>query len=377
MIREISEKEQVKYGLQIFSFLNIIICAIYACIPIWDLQWYRQTFSGSTIYFPWGTLWWVISISFLLNYMLIITLFAVIADSKQKTRADIHFIITYAALLGNVLSVVICTLWYFFYSNKSYSGTQPSNDPLWCCLYYMINAGICPNNSPCAITPTLENNPSFILLWIFSGVFFIVNILHIVFNRMLRSSKIITQKLKSIDEPKYLAMIVSWVHLALFIYWAALPLWDTISRQLYTYQWVFLYFLCFNIIPPLLFLFSLNFRESPSINNTFIGLTGIVSFIDAICLCVFIYIWGFSCNNNFLFTSDQSICNDYRYCCQHFDTSPQQCLNVTPCPYTLNLSINPEFVQHMIFSFVFGVFGVVLIWINFRLKAYKYFPKPK
>lgn len=377
MIREISEKKQVKFFLVIFSFVNIIVLAIYAAIPAWDTIWFRQTYSGGTYIFTFTFLWWIFFVAFIFNFLVVIALFAVIADSSQKTRGDLHFIVTFASLIMNVLFVVVCTIFYFFYTNTSYSGAIPTNDPRWCCLYYTINGGLCPNNSPCTVPVNLTPDPIFILQWIFSGVFCVLSIFHIGINRLLRSAKILTRRLKSIEEAKFLGVGICWLYLAVLAFWVAFPLWLTIIYDYYDYQWWFLWFLTFNLAPPVLMLISMNFRRSVLLQNAFFWLTVLVVIVSGVTLLVFIGIWGFDCNNNFLLNSDTSICNDYQYCCQHFDTARRQCINVTPCQYTLNLSANPEFVQHMIFAFLFTLFGSVLLWINYRLRAYGYFPSEK
>jgi hypothetical protein len=316
-------------------------------------------------------------VAFIFNFILVLSLFAIMADSKQKTRGDLHYITAFGSFLSNIIFVAVCTIWYFFYTNKTFSGTQPTNDPRWCCNYFMINLGLCPNNSPCIGGPVnITPDAAFILHWIFSGIFLVVTFFHIGINRLIRTTKIIPKRIQSVEEAKFFAICICWVYLGLFVFWAIFALWNTIIMQFYDYQWFFLYFLCLNILPPILMLLSMNFPNSLSINSAFFWLTVLVIIISFASLLVFLGVWGFDCNNNLFLNSDQSICNDYKYCCQAFDVSPNQCDNVTPCPYYANLNPNPEFVQHMVFAFVFSMAGTVLVWINYRLKAYGYFKKP-
>lgn len=374
MLRGILEKEQARYLLVGIACANLIVLSIYACIPLWDSIFYALSTIGGTTFFGFSFFWWIIWVTFIFNFLMVIALFATVADAKHKTRADFHFILTYGALIMNVICVVVCAVWFLFFTNKSYSGTQPTNDPMWCCLYYAIHPDLCPNTNPCVSLPNLSVNGSFELIFIFSGVFLVFNFFHIGLNRMLHTSKIIVET-SDVSEERFSGLFLGWIYLSLFIYWAAFPLWDTIFGPGYQlYQWWFVWLLTFNLAPPLLFFILITKRESYTLYYIFFYSTIVISLISAISLCVFLFILIFNCNNwLFFFNSAGSICNDPLYCCQHFADAPFSCPNITPCPYVPTLHVDSAFVQHMIFSLLFGFLATALCWMSYRLKNYGFF----
>jgi len=386
MIPGISNKTEVRTFLLIFAYIHVILLAFYFAWPVWDTQFTQLASTGRVAYNAYTFVWWFIFVFIVFNIILIHLLFSVLTDPSHKSRADVHFIFTILTLVVNVVFLALCVVIYFFFRNKSYTGKLPFNDPRWCCYYYPGNADQCYNTAPCPVLPDLMTNNEFILHWIFSGVFFLIALLHLGVNRLLRTSGIVPKTPPSREEGQLLGVAVSIIYIALYAYWAAFPLWDTIfingfpllgippsPGPFYTtrngYQWWFLWFLVSNLAPPMLFFIAINFRRSNLASNALFWLTLLVSIVTFASLAVFIGVWIFDCNYSW---SSDSICNDYRYCCELFSTASATCPNVTPCPPgNITLYPNPDFIQHIIFGFIFLLAGTVETWLVYRLRKYK------
>lgn len=383
MIRGISGKVEVRIFLLIFAFIHIVLLIGYIAWPVWDTQYKSQGRSGIEAYNPYTFVWWFIFVFIIFNGILGYLLFSVLTEPKQKTRADVHFIFAVLTLVVNMAFLALCTVIYFFFINKSYTGNLPFNDGRWCCYYFGTNPEQCYNDAPCPFLPILQTPYVFILHWIFSGVFFLVALLHLGVNRLLRRSGVVPVEPPSKQEGTLFAIVISFIYLGLFVYWAAFPLWNTIFvfgyplrgvsdlfySTRYGYQWWFLFFLSFNLAPPMLLFFAINFRKSYLAGNAFFWLTVLVSITTFASLVVFLGVWIFDCNYSW---SADSICNDYRYCCQFFSSARAICPNVTPCNgVSVTLYPNPDFIQHIIFSFIFLLAATVENWLVYRLRKYK------
>lgn len=385
IIQGVSNKKEVKTFLLVFAFIHVGILAYYFAWPVWDTQYNRIVSTGQTAYNVYSFIWWFIFVFIIFNIILVSLLFAVLADSKQKSRADLHFIFTIITLVINSLFVVLCVIYYFFFINKSYTGNLPFNDPRWCCYYFTSNADQCYNNAPCPFTPDLMPNYEFILHWIFAGVFTAITLLHLGINRLFVMARIVREK-GTQSEGKTLGISVAIIYTGLYAYWAAFPLWNTVYiygypllaippspgpfySSRYSYQWWFVWMLASNIAPPLLFLIAANFRKSTLASSAFYWLNVLVVIASTASLLCFVYVWIFDCNYGW---SSNSICNDYRYCCEQFANAPSICPNTTPCPPgNVRLYPNPDFIQHLIFALIFTLLASVMSWIYYRMRKYK------
>jgi hypothetical protein len=177
---------------------------------------------------------------------------------------------------------------------------------------------------------------------------------------------------------------VSYVYFGLFVYWVSFPLWDTIFiygfplmgippgpgafySARYGYQWWFLFFMTWNMLPPLTYFVAAINNKSALLGWVFFAVILIVNIATVVSLLVFVGVWIFQCNNSLWMNSEGSICNSYQYCCNHFGSATNVCANTTPCPYFLDLFPNYEFIQHMIFGLVFFLCSTVMLWVWYRL----------
>jgi len=346
--------EQVSGALIIFGWIHVILFAIYCAIVLWDTQFSTLNFAGLNVFYAYTLIWWMLCFVASFNLLLIGFFFTMVA---KTTSPNYHIMFTYISFIVNLLYLAICVVYYFFFINKAYTGDQPFNDGKWCCYYFLDNPNYCYNNAPCSVLPNLTTPDIFIWHWAFSGVFVVMSVLHIGANEIARIVKIVRK------ESRYTGIIVAWIYIIVYAYWAAFPLWDTQFKVLYSYQWWFVMFLIFNIFPPTLYLLYSNFKKSLLLENIFFWIGGIItSFVTFVSLAVFIGVWIFDCN----WSSDgDSICDSYQYCCQYLTA---WCPNNMPCPYPTNLQLTSEYAQMMIFSFVFIILTTVLIWTHYRVK---------
>lgn len=384
-----SNQKQSRDFAFVFVIVHIALVAAFCAWPVWDTQYINLASSGVAAYNPYTWIWWFVFLFVLFNFVLGILLMAVIVDTKYKPPGDMHFIFALITLILNVIVVVLCTIIYFFFINKNYTGVYPFNDPKWCCYYYFSVPQQCYNTVPCPVLPTLTTPYVFVLYWVFSGVFTVVAILHLGINRLLRWTGVIPKGEGTPSQGRMLGTGLSVVFAALFAYWVAFPLWNTVYVNgyplfaippspgpyvsfLYTYQWWFLWLMTTNLAPPVLFFLAAIHRQSAVLSSAYFWLTLLVSITSFICLCVFLGVWLFDCNNMLFIPSAGSYCNDYRYCCEHFSSAANVCPNTTPCVGgSITLYPNPDFIQHIIFAAIFMFGTTIKLWIYYRLRKYQ------
>jgi hypothetical protein len=386
-------KKAVKLFCIIFAYVNIILLIAYFSTAVWDTQWNKMNSTGQIVYNTYTFLYWMFFVYFVLNILLVMLLFGFLADTKNKPIIDLHFILSMIISAFNLVFIVLLLVYYLFIINTNFSASLPFNDPFYCCGYWMTNPDQCYNTGPCVWAPsTLRANYEFTLHWIFSGVFFVVSLLHMGINRILRTSKIVSIRLASPESWIKTGAFVSYIYVGLFVYWTAGPLWDTIFingfpllgippgpgpyyTNLYTYQWWFIFFLVGNILPPILYFASILNNKSTMVSWLFFWVTILICITTFVSLGVLFGVWIFQCNNSIWLNSEGSICNSYQYCCRHFASATNTCPNTTPCPYPTDLQANGEYVQHMIFALIFDIMTAIMIWLWYRLSYNKVISK--
>jgi hypothetical protein len=380
-----SVDDGIKYAVLIFSYIHIILLGLYFCTAVWDTQWNKIVSIGTTAFNSYNFLYWILFVYFVVNILQIVLLFVFMADNKNKPVIDIHFIWSILVAAYDFLMFLLFIGYYFFVINTNFSETLPFNDPFYCCYYWSGNPDQCYNTGPCVgyTNPLLPNQP-FVLHWISTGVFFIIAILHVVINKMIRNAGLVSSKGNAESSWRAWGAFISYIYLGLYVYWAAAPLWDTIFifgfpllgippgpgpfySNRYGYQWWFLFFISANILPPLFYFVAANNKKSALISWIFFAILIIVNVVTVVSLLVFVAVWIFQCNNSLWFVSGDSICNSYQYCCYNFASASNVCANTTPCPYSTSLYPNYEFVLHMIFGLVFWLCSTVMLWMWYRL----------
>jgi len=331
------------------------------------------------------------------NILLPYFLMSVMVDKTNIIIADMHVILTYVMVIFNALSFIGLTLFFFFGVNTVYTGQigLPFNDYRWCCVYYEDMPSFCPNQIPCSPdvpSVDLSWNRVFEGHWGFSVVFFILTWFHLMSNLYMRTSGAVTIDRKTVKASgKLMGVLYAIICVALFAYWAAVPLYNTAlihgyprfpvppspnNYESWRYGWQFfaIFALVFNIVPVFGFLGAIISDKSKAGPMFFWASTVIMGIVNAIVLIYFILLWIFSCNGSwFGFDNAGSICNDYRWCCLYFADAPHICANITPCPGTIRLFANAEFIQHVLFALVFFMLNVIGLWVQRRMKVYKVF----
>lgn len=396
-MRQANLKRDARYiraFIMFWCIATLIVFSYTLVSPIANLVYIYQRSDGTSVDNTYGLGWWPVTLFIVLNYLLIAIMYSVVTDPDSPARVDLHQIATFAAMVGNALLFVVFLVYYLAYINTSFAGGLPYNDYRWCCVYHLDEPSYCPNTIDCPITPALTGgdlrvNNDFRILWIFTVVFFSFATAHRVFNLLLRRTGAVVPPKSKSYEGEILAYLITGSNLGLFVYWVGWPLLDTIHLHgyptlgippgpgefistRYNWPWIALGILCLNIIPPLFFMASLTIRNTQFVHITHFWFTVIINIISAVVL--FFLIWlliplvGY-CN---FFNSAGSICNDYRWCCNHFADAPDYCSNVTPCDAGVLLP-NAEFVRHIILALVFTIYNGVSIWLNYRMKSYGIF----
>lgn len=365
----------------VFALVHVLFLAFYSAFVLWDLPYVNWSITGQLMSNAYSWVWWCIFIFFGFNFLIIVVLLATLLTTKYRALADLHLMLTFTTTLINVVMVVLCVIIYFFFINKNYSFYLPFNDPKWCCGYFFDNPGQCSQTVPCPLPFSLTTPYVFVLHWIFSGVFVALSIFHLGINSLLRWTGVVPEQGDK-NHGKVLGIGLSLVYMGLFAYWASWPLWNTVFVKgypllaiapspgayfsaLYGYQWWFLFFMSFSCLPPILFLILILNRKSIIISSFVFWIIFLIAVVQFACIIVFLFIWIFDCNNMF---SQASICNDYRYCCRFFVYGTATCPNVTPCDAALNP--NPDFIPHLVMSFVFSLASTLLLWAYYRLREY-------
>jgi len=377
---------QIHIFLFIFAIAHAILLSYYCAWPLYDTIFIYPNYTGNSVNNVYSLAWFILIFFVVMNIVLLYMLFGALADLTSASRVDLHFITTIGALVVNILVVIIYIGYYFLYINTSYSGTQPFNDYLWCCTYYLDHPELCANTIACPIPRVLYPNDQFKQHWIFAGVFFFISLLNLGINRLLR--KIVPGPRGNTREGKILAILFIFLYTGIFAYWCAWPLYDTILiygyplfgtppspgpfvNFRYSWTWLFLWFLVSNMAPPILFFCALLINKSSIATNTHFWLTIIVCLLSIASFIFFLCMLIFDCNYSW---SGGSICNDYLWCCNYFANSPDICPNVTPCNAP-NLTLNSQFLQHILFSLFFIMLSTVELWIHYRMIEYGIFVK--
>ncbi len=379
--------EPVKHGVFVYSLAHILTVSIFYCITIFDLIYIYPVSSGDSANILYSFAWWGVAVFVAANYIYPLILLSVIIDEKNQSRIDIHSITTTLFLCINFLVFIGCILVYFLYTNTSYSGDFPFNDPRWCCTYYIDHPELCPNTSPCLPDPNppLSRGLELIVIWVFSGVFVILGFINLGMNRLLRISGAISPP--SEGEGRLMGIVVCFVYYVIYAYFIAWPIFDleyingyptlaippgpgTFQSTLYGWQWVIVCIaILVNIIPPTVSLVCF-ISEKKSIVVTachfwsnLIG--GIIS--GAICL-ILVGIWIGDCNWGW---SSESICRSELWCCIYFAGSYELCGNTTPCDAILRA--NGQYVQIVVITGLLAILAFAFVWLNTRFVKYGVF----
>jgi len=382
---------RIKVLVILFSVICFLGMIGWAMGPLLNTIHVRPDGQGSMLDFRFRPAWYFVFL-FSFNILPPILAFFVVMRTENTTRADLYFIFTVAVVVLNVIIFVAYFFYWFTFSDVVYSGKEPFNDYRWCCVYHIQHPELCPNAVACNpnVQPAdLRVNAQFIAHWVFVGVYLIFAFIHLALNRLLRITGVVKQKNVSYASGVGLAVLILAINLGLLIYWAGVPLLNTVyvlgypliaippgpgdyQSTLYGFEWWMLWLLNLNIIPIVLFFFALVSLR------TFFGpwlhywTTIIIMILTLIVAVSFGIIWIFDCNFPW---SGRSLCHDYRWCCDNFASDPLMCPNVGPCPVSPALSINNEFLQHFIFALIFLVFGGIHLWLNIRMKRYGIFYK--
>lgn len=382
-------------GLAIGSTLLFIL---WAAFPLYNTIFttHIRPEDGLLLDARYGLAWFTILLlvgNILLPYLLL----AIMVDKTNIIIADMHVILSYIMVIFNALSFIGLALFFFFSINTVYTGQVglPFNDYRWCCVYNVDMPSFCPNVIPC--TPDVPSvdlkwNRVFEGHWGFSAVFFVLTLFHLMSNLYLRTSGAVTIDRKTVKgSGKLMGTFYALIFAAVFIYWAAIPLYNTAlihgyprfpvppspnNYESWRYGWQFfaIFILVFNVVPIFGFLGAMISDKSKAGPMFFWGSTVIMAILNGAVLIYFILLWIFSCNGSvFGFDNSGSICNDYRWCCTYFASAANICANITPCPGTIRLFANWEFIQHVFFAFVFILMNVIGIWVQQRMKVYRVF----
>jgi hypothetical protein len=378
----------VKNTVLVFGLAHILTVCIFFSITIFNVIYIYPVASGDSANLLYTFAWWGIFVFVIINYIYPLLLLTIIVDEQNQSRVDIHSIVTTLYLCINFIVLIGCTVTYFLYSNTSYSGNFPFNDPRWCCSFYIEAPTLCPNTVPClpVANPPLYQGYELIVIWIFSGVFIILGFIHLGLNRLLRISGCISPP--SPAEGRLMGIVVSVIYAGLFSYFIAWPLFDlqylngyptlsippgpgTFVSTLYGWQWVLVCItVLVNCVPPVVSLACfISEVKSYSITSFHYWTNLICGIVTGAMWLIFIGIWLFDCN--WWWWDSESICRSDLWCCVYFATNYNICGNVTPCNAILRA--NDQFVQLVVFSGIFSCLAFVLVWLNLRMIKYGLF----
>lgn len=356
--------------------------------PVMDLQY--GGLDSTNVYYSslYGWVWWPVALLIGFNYVSLFILLSILMDPNNPARVDIHQIVNLITLVLNILLFALVWLFYYFiYINTSFSGGEPLNSDVWCCRYYPTR---CPNTIACTPEPAqLSPNYQFTAIWIITILMSLFTALMTVANRWLRRSGAVAPPSKGSREGYVLGLFYIFLVGALYTYWVAWPLFDTIhtngyptmgvppsspgtyKSHLYNFLWVQLMIISFNLIPLLAFGAALIakgiFVDLHMWSQIIMSLANVIVFM--ILLISMIPYVGY-CNSA---GSGGSICNDYQWCGKYFADAIDYCANIMPIPGIGWLLPNGEYVQHLLLSLLFSVTSGYGIWTNYRMKAYGIF----
>lgn len=178
-----------------------------------------------------------------------------------------------------------------------------------------------------------------------------------------------------------------------FFYWAAFPLNNTIfqngypslSSELpgpfkssrYHYEWWLIWILTLNALLPLLLAFCLTENKVEEYARFHGFLAALLLIANVIVGLLLLISWCIRCNT--AYSAASSWCNDYRWCCANFGLNQEaieRCPNTTPCvPDVMSsmLSVNGEYVQHMVFSLIFFLMALSHLGVKDSLAKFGIF----
>jgi len=375
----------------IAASLSLLISILWATFPLLNTLYVWTNSVGAIVDTKYHISWvmiFILSLNVLLPYLL----FFVVVDPTQQARSDTYFIVSVLMIFLNTLVVIGFLGYWMVWINVSWSGAEPFNDYSWCCYYADQHPELCPNTPffPCdppVNFTDLRPNGEFVTHWIFAGVFWLASLGHFLLHRLLHVEGLVTRNVSSKREGVLLALFFTFLNLALFLYWAAVPLLNTLYihgyplfaippspgpfvSTLYQWGWWFIWGLTLNVLPLALFMLGLADRKTffiPTLHYWVAIIVIVGSLIVTLALGI---IWLSNCNYSW---SAGSICNSYEYCSRFFADAPEICPNVTPFNPEPVLRPNAEFIQHLIFSVVFWIFSGTQIWLNLRMKHYGVF----
>lgn len=179
-----------------------------------------------------------------------------------------------------------------------------------------------------------------------------------------------------------------------FFYWAGFPLNNTIyehgypslaselpgpfKSSRYHYEWWLVWILSLNALLPLVLAFSLTDNRVEEYARFHGFLAALLLVANAIVGILLLISWCFRCNT--AYSAAATWCNDYRWCCAQFGNGLQEtidrCPNTTPCaPDVMSnaLSVNGEYIHHMVFSLVFFLLALAHLGVKDSLSKFGVF----
>lgn len=388
---------RLRAAILLWCIATLAVFSYVIVSPVTDLVYQYVRADGTSVDITYGPGWYPVTGFVVVNYLLLVIAFSVVADPESPARVDLHQLAVYAAMVGNVLIFITFLFYYLFWINSLFGGYLPFNDFRWPCVYYAEQPQFSPNTIACVApneglsSHNLSPNHSFRMLWVFSVVFFAFSAVHRVFNLSLRRTGAVTRPGEKPLEGEVLAFLVNASNLGFYVYWAAWPLLNTIHTHgyptlgippgpgvfqstRYNAPWVALALLALNILPPILFQVALTIRKTQFWQVFHFWITIIITIVTFLVFLALVW-WlipliGY-CNS---FNSAGSICNDDKWCGKHFADAPDWCNNVTPIPNAGPLLPNSQYVGHIVMTLVFVVYNGISVWLNYRMRKYGIFP---
>lgn len=383
---------RTKLGAIALSIGSIILFVMWATFPLYNTNYISNVSGADNLLLDtrYG-LAWITVVMMIGNVLLPYLLLGVLIKNNSMIVADLHVVVTWIMFILNILSAIGLFIFFLIGTNSLWSGQfgLPFNDLKWCCVYHLDMPSLCPNTIACdpAVSATeLVTSAIFDGHWVFSVVFFILVLMHMMLNRLLRTTGTITINWKSItSEGKLLGVIYAFIFACIFVYWTTIPLYNTnvlhgyprfdtpdspnnFESWRYGWQYFSISTLVLNILPILTFLGAIMSNRSKIMPTVYWFTSIIVGLLDFLVVAFLVGVWIFNCNYP---TSGGSICNDYQWCWKFFADAYTLCPNISGL--TVGLTPNIEFIQHMIYGFVFLIMNMVGIWLQQRMKVYKVF----
>lgn len=381
----------VKAFLVVFAVLCFLFFVIWAAFPVLNTLYVWRNTTGVPVNVQYRLSWWMVLLLGL-NLSLPYMAFLVLLKPSSQARADVYFIFSVIMLVVNALLLVGFLLFWAVYTNTVFTGKEPWNDYRWCCVYQLDHPELCPNTplfpcNPAVASTDLKVNGEFIWHWVAAGVFFILTIGHWAMHRLLRITGVVKAYRRRNWEGAVLGIFVITVTLGIFLYWASVPLLNTLyihgyprfavppspntfESTRYGGHWWMVWLLTWNIFPIFLFLAAMLAPRTFIVPWLHYWITVVVLLMSLIVAVVFGIVWLTNCNYSY---SGRSLCKSYEWCCEFFASAPTLCGNTTPCMPEPALYINSEFLQHFIFAIIFCVLCGIQVWVNIRMKHYGVF----